>query len=95
MDAELEAQRNMLERVNREVRRRTRVVGAFPDGQSALMLVSARLRHIAGTAWGVKRYMKMDVYREGCSEEHEDSADTASAIEPNQAGKGGASTLVG
>ena len=29
---------NPLERINREVRRRTRVVGAFPDGQSALML---------------------------------------------------------
>jgi len=43
---------NPLERLNREVRRRTRVVGAFPDGKSALMLVSARLRHIAGTKWG-------------------------------------------
>lgn len=41
---------NPLERINREVRRRTRVVGAFPDGQSALMLVAARLRHIAGDA---------------------------------------------
>ncbi len=30
---------NVLERLNREIRRRTRVVGAFPDGQSALMLV--------------------------------------------------------
>ena len=29
---------NMLERVNKEIRRRTRVVGAFPDGHSALML---------------------------------------------------------
>ena len=32
----------------REIRRRTRVVGAFPDGQSALMLCAARLRQIAG-----------------------------------------------
>ena len=40
---------NPLERIIREVRRRTRVVGAFPDGQSALMLVAARLRHIAAT----------------------------------------------
>ena len=31
----------------------TRVVGAFPDGQSALMLVAARLRHVAGTKWGI------------------------------------------
>jgi transposase-like protein len=51
---------NLLERVNREIRRRTRVVGAFPDGYSALMLVSARLRHIAGTEWGTKRYLKME-----------------------------------
>lgn len=37
---------NPLERVMREIRRRTKVVGAFPDGRSALMLVAARLRHI-------------------------------------------------
>jgi transposase-like protein len=43
---------NLIERVNREIRRRTRVVGTFPDGNSALMLVCARLRHIAGTHWG-------------------------------------------
>jgi transposase-like protein len=36
---------NMLERIMREIRRRTRVVGNFPDGQSAMMLVAARLRH--------------------------------------------------
>ena len=46
---------NPLERINREIRRRTRVVGAFPDGKSALMLVAARLRHIAGTRWGTRR----------------------------------------
>lgn len=50
---------NILERLNREIRRRTRVVGTFPDGQSALMLVCARLRHVVGTQWGVKRYMSM------------------------------------
>src|SRR5262249_49594650 len=46
-----------LERILREIRRRTRVVGAFPDGQSALNLAAARLRHIAGTAWSTKRYL--------------------------------------
>jgi putative transposase len=55
---------NPLERLNREVRRRTRVVGAFPDGKSALMLVSARLRHVAGTRWGLRRYMDMKRLRE-------------------------------
>jgi transposase-like protein len=50
---------NVLERLNREVRRRTRVVGTFPDGNSALMLVCARLRHVASKDWGTKRYMCM------------------------------------
>ena len=51
---------NPLERLMREIRRRTRVVGAFPDGQSARMLVAARLRHVAATKWGTKRYLQMD-----------------------------------
>ena len=50
---------NVIERLNREIRRRTRVVGTFPDGNSALMLVCARLRHVAGTQWGNKKYMNM------------------------------------
>src|SRR5579864_3387895 len=52
---------NPLERIIREIRRRTRVVGAFPDGHSALMLAAARLRHIASTKWGKRRYMLMDL----------------------------------
>ena len=55
---------NPLERIMKEIRRRTRVVGAFPDGRSALMLVAARLRHIAGTRWGLRKYMRMDYLRE-------------------------------
>ena len=51
---------NPLERIIREIRRRTRVVGAFPDGNSALMLVAARLRHIASTKWGKRRYLAME-----------------------------------
>jgi putative transposase len=50
---------NTIERLNREIRRRTRVVGTFPDGNSALMLVCARLRHVAETQWGNKKYMNM------------------------------------
>ena len=55
---------NPLERILREVRRRTKVVGAFPDGNSALMLVAARLRHISATKWGTKKYLDMDRLRE-------------------------------
>ena len=64
---------NPLERIMREIRRRTRVVGAFPDGNSALMLVSARLRHIAGTKWGTRRYLSM----EALEKQHLDEQDTA------------------
>ena len=49
----------MIERLNREIRRRTCVVGTFPDGNSALMLVCARLRHVTDTRWGNKKYMSM------------------------------------
>ena len=51
---------NTLERINREIKRRTKVVGSFPDGESALMLVCARLRHVASSDWGTKRYLNMD-----------------------------------
>ena len=51
---------NVIERLNKEIRRRTRVAGSFPDGNSALMLVCARLRHVAGTQWGNKKYMNME-----------------------------------
>ncbi|MEZ6073644.1 MAG: IS256 family transposase [Pirellulales bacterium] len=60
---------NVLERLMREIRRRTRVVGAFPDGNSALMLVAARLRHIAGTKWGTRKYLDMDRLREKARED--------------------------
>jgi putative transposase len=55
---------NVLERIMREIRRRTRVVGNFPDGKSAVMLVAARLRHIAGTRWGQRVYLDMERLRE-------------------------------
>ena len=50
-----------LERIIREIRRRSRVVGAFPVGHSALMLAAASLRHIASAKWGKRRYMLMDL----------------------------------
>ena len=46
------------------------VVGTFPDGESALMLVCARLRHVAGTQWGVKRYMSMKSLEQMDREKH-------------------------
>lgn len=68
---------NGLERIMKEIRRRTRVVGAFPDGHSALMLCAARLRHIAGTQWGSKRYLNMELLKE---QELEQRLEMAEAI---------------
>jgi putative transposase len=59
---------NPIERIMKEIRRRTRVVGSFPDGNSVLMLVAARLRHIAGTKWGLRQYLKIDRIEEQARE---------------------------
>lgn len=63
---------NPLERILKEIRRRTKVVGAFPDGQSALNLAAARLRHVAGSEWSTKRYLSMELLRD-----HTEGAATA------------------
>ena len=69
---------NMLERVMREIRRRTRVVGCFPDGHSALMLAAARLRHIAGTKWSTCRYLNMQRLQEHKEEQRSEQTRAAS-----------------
>jgi transposase-like protein len=65
---------NTLERLNREIRHRTKVVGNFPDGESALMLVSARVRHVASTKWGKRAYMNMELLWEQDREHQQESA---------------------
>ena len=55
---------NAIERLNREIRRRTRVVGTFPDGKSALMLVTARLKYVAESEWGSRRYLDVTLLDE-------------------------------
>lgn len=50
---------DMIERLNREIRRRTRVVGSFPDGNSALMLICARIRYVTANEWSNRRYLDM------------------------------------
>jgi putative transposase len=71
---------NMLERLMRELRRRTRVVGCFPDGESALMLVGARLRHVAGTKWGSRRYLDMSHLQDYHGERVDLSQEPAAAV---------------
>ena len=53
-----------IERLNRGIRRRTRVVGTFPDGKSALMLVTARLKYIVENEWGRRRYLDVSLLEE-------------------------------
>lgn len=55
---------NAIERINREIRRRTRVVGTFPDGRSALVLVTARLKYVAESEWGSRRYLDVSLLHE-------------------------------
>lgn len=55
---------NAIEQLNREIRRRTRVVGTFPDEKSALMPVTARLKYIAGSEWGSRRYLDVTLLDE-------------------------------
>ena len=49
----------MIERLKREIRRRTRVVGSFPDGNGALTLVCARIRYVTANEWSNRRYLDM------------------------------------
>jgi putative transposase len=53
-----------MQQLRKEARRRTKVVGAFPEGNSALMLVAARLRHVSTSAWGTRKYMNMELLNE-------------------------------
>ena len=62
---------NPLERIMREIQRRKRVVGAFPDENSALMLVAARLRHIAGSKWGSRQYLDLSLLKQDRIEEQQ------------------------
>lgn len=50
---------NAIERLNREIPRRTLVVDTFSDGRSALMLVTARLKYVTESEWGSRRYLDM------------------------------------
>jgi transposase-like protein len=75
---------NVLERIMREIRRRTRVVGAFPDGRSALMLVAARLRHIASSRWSSRRYLDMERLREQDQEQASTITEENPITEPEQ-----------
>ena len=55
---------NAIERLNREIRRLPSVVGAFPDGRSALMPVTARLKYIVENEWGRRRYLDVSLLEE-------------------------------
>lgn len=46
-----------MERPHQKSCRRFLVMGRFPAGNSAMMLVCARLHGVAGIQWGNKKYM--------------------------------------
>ena len=50
--------------IERCKRRETSVVGTFPDGKSALMLVAARLKYVADSEWGSRRYPDVSLLKE-------------------------------
>lgn len=51
---------NTIELLNNEIKCCTKVIGAFPDRQSTLMLVYAKLYHTATTSLEARRHMNMD-----------------------------------
>lgn len=55
---------NGIERINHEIRRRTRAVGTLPDGNSDVTLVKARLKYIVEHEWGKRRYLDMSMLEE-------------------------------
>ena len=52
-----------LEALKEEFRRDKNTVYLSTDGQSALMLVAARLRHVSAITWGTRKYMNMDLLK--------------------------------
>lgn len=54
---------NALERLNREIRRREKVVGIFPNEEAALRLLGAVLMEIDETWATGPRYLDMAAYR--------------------------------
>lgn len=55
---------NAIERLNREASRRTRVVGTFPDGKSALMLAAARPKYVTDSERDSRRYLDASLLKE-------------------------------
>ena len=65
---------NGIERIGHKIRCRTRVVGTFPSGNSALMLVTARLKYIVEHEWGKRRYPDTSKLKEMNDQEGEKDA---------------------
>ena len=55
--------KNVLEKINREITRHTGMVPDFPEGRSALMLVSEWLSHVEATQWGSNRYLDIGKFQ--------------------------------
>ena len=75
---------DMIERLNREIRRRMRVVGSFPDGNGALMLVCARIRYVTANEWSNRRYLDMSRLDDNLQEANRDIAPWTGMIQSAQ-----------
>jgi len=53
---------NMLERLNRELKRRTRVVSIFPNDAALLRLASAVLMEVDGAWLAGRKYLTMETH---------------------------------
>ena len=55
---------NAIERLNREIRRRTRVVGTFPVEKPTPLLVAACLKYVADSEWDLHRSLDASLLNE-------------------------------
>lgn len=52
---------NGIERLNREVKRRTNAVGGLPDGRPAMVPAAARCEYVADGTWGKRRCLDISL----------------------------------
>ena len=70
---------NSIERLNREVRRREKVIGIFPSQESAFRLLGALLMEI-DERWSTVHHLNMDLYRQWKNEHSKRSSQSLESL---------------